>query len=164
MISEPIYQGIAPKAGEIGTFGHGYTYSGHPVCAAVALETLKIYEERGIVDHVKGIAPRLQEGLRRFKDHPLVGEVRGVGLVGAIEVVSDKATKQPFDPKQAIGVQVQNRAQEHGLIIRAMGDSIAFCPPLIITEGEIDDLLARFGRALDETAAALADGGLAKVA
>ena len=164
MISEPIYQGIAPKAGEIGTFGHGYTYSGHPVCAAVALETLKIYEERGIVDHVKEVAPRLQEGLRRFKDHPLFGEVRGVGLVGAIEVVSDKATKQPFDPKQAVGVQVQNRAQEHGLIIRAMGDSIAFCPPLIITEGEIDDLLARFGRALDETASALADGGLAKVA
>jgi 4-aminobutyrate--pyruvate transaminase len=113
---------------------------------------------------VKEIAPRLQEGLRRFSDHPLVGEVRGVGLVGAIELVSDKATKQPFDPKQAVGIQVQNRAQEQGLIIRAMGDSIAFCPPLIITAPEIDDLLARFGRALDEATAAIADGPLAKVA
>ncbi len=158
IISEPLYQSFLTQSDKIGVFGHGYTYSGHPVCAAVAVETLKIYEERNILDHVRKVAPRLQEGLRKFEGHPLVGEVRGIGLIGALEMVQDKKTKQPFDPKAGIGAFFAKSAQEHGLIIRNLGDSIGVCPPLVITESEIDELLKRLGKALDETTA-FAQGG-----
>jgi 4-aminobutyrate--pyruvate transaminase len=164
MISEPIYQAMVRQSEKIGTFGHGYTYSGHPVSAAVALETLKIYEERDIVSHVRTVAPHLQDGLRRFRNHPLVGEVRGIGLIAGVEIVADKATKAPFDPKLGIGSHVARFAQEQGLIVRAMGDSIGFSPPLIITSAELDDLVARFGKALDDTVSFVTDKGLAAVA
>ncbi len=164
MISEPIYQAMVRQSEKIGTFGHGYTYSGHPVSAAVALETLKIYEERDIVSHVRTVAPHLQDGLRRFRNHPLVGEVRGIGLIAGVEIVADKAAKAPFDPKLGIGGHVARFAQEHGLIVRAMGDSIGFSPPLIITSAELDDLTARFGKALDDTVSFVTDKGLAAVA
>jgi 4-aminobutyrate--pyruvate transaminase len=164
MISEPIYQAMVRQSEKIGTFGHGYTYSGHPVAAAVALETLKIYEERDIVSHVRTVAPHLQDGLRRFKNHPLVGEIRGVGLIAGVEIVADKAAKTPFDPKVGIGGHVARFAQEHGLIVRAMGDSIGFSPPLIITSAELDDLVTRFGKALDDTVGFVTDRGLAAVA
>ena len=164
MISEPIYQAMVRQSEKIGTFGHGYTYSGHPVSAAVALETLKIYEERDIVSHVRTVAPHLQDGLRRFRNHPLVGEVRGIGLIAGVEIVADKAAKTPFDPKLAIGGHVARFAQEHGLIVRAMGDSIGFSPPLIITSAELDDLVTRFGKALDDTVGFVTDRGLAAVA
>ena len=117
--------------------------------AAVALETLKIYQERRIVDHVRAIMPGFQAGLRRFADHPFVGEVRGIGLIGAIEFVSDKATRVPFDRKLGIGAIIAKAAQDQGLIIRALGDTIGFCPPLIIVEAELQELFARFARALD---------------
>ncbi|GEO39077.1 aspartate aminotransferase family protein [Skermanella aerolata] len=164
MISEPIYQAMVRQSEKIGTFGHGYTYSGHPVSAAVALETLKIYEERDIVSHVRTVAPHLQDGLRRFRNHPLVGEVRGIGLIAGVEIVADKATKAPFDPKVAIGAHVARFAQEHGLIVRAMGDTIGFSPPLIITSAELDELVAKFGKALDDTVSFVTDKGLAAVA
>jgi 4-aminobutyrate---pyruvate transaminase len=153
IVSEALYQAFLTESDKIGTFAHGYTYSGHPVCAAVALETLKIYEERNILDHVRKVAPRFLAGLHRFDDHPLVGEVRGIGLIAGIELVQDKATKQSFDPKAGIGAYFAQRAQEHGLIIRAMGDNIGVCPPLIISESEIDDLLARLGKAFNDTLA-----------
>jgi 4-aminobutyrate--pyruvate transaminase len=164
MISEPIYQAMVRQSEKIGTFGHGYTYSGHPVSAAVALETLKIYEERDIVGHVRTVAPHLQDGLRRLKNHPLVGEVRGVGLIAGVEIVADKAARTPFDPKLAIGSHVARFAQEHGLIVRAMGDSIGFSPPLIISSAELDNLVTRFGKALDDTVGFVTDRGLAAVA
>ena len=164
MINEKVYQALMENSAKIGTFGHGYTYSGHPVSCAVALETLKIYEERDIVGHVKRVGPRMQQGLRRFKDHALVGEVRGIGLVGAIELVRDKATKESFDPKQGVGAYLSRRAQEHGLIVRAMGDNIAFTPPLIITEAQVDEMIDKFGRALDDTSRWVNDQGLASVA
>ncbi len=164
LISDKVYQPLADQSAELGTFGHGYTYSAHPVAAAVALETLKIYEERDIVARVKELAPRLQDGLRRFAGHPLVGEVRGIGLIGAAELVADKASKAPFDPVGQVGGALAGRAQAHGLIIRNLGDTIAVCPPLIISEAEIDALLERFGKALDETAAWVAGEGLASVA
>ena len=153
IISEALYQAFLSQSDKIGTFAHGYTYSGHPVCAAVALETLKIYEERNILEHVRKVAPRFQDGLRRFESHPLIGEVRGIGLIAGIELVQDKASKQSFDPKAGIGAHLAQRAQEHGLIIRAMGDNIGVCPPLIISDSEIDELLARLGKALDDTLA-----------
>ncbi|BBK31981.1 4-aminobutyrate--pyruvate transaminase [Stella humosa] len=149
-ISDPVYQAIADNSAKVGMFGHGFTYSAHPVAAAVAVETLRIYEERDILTHIRAVAPVLQDGLRRFADHPLVGEVRGVGLVGAIELVRDKATKEAFRPDERIGPRVAKAAETHGLIIRAMGDSIGFSPPLIITADEIDQMLARFRKGLDE--------------
>lgn len=149
LVSEPIYQACVAESEKIGVFGHGFTYSAHPVSAAVALEALKIYEERDILGHVRQVAPHFQAGLRRFATHPLVGEVRGVGLIGGVELVADKATKAPFPPAVAMGARVQALAQEAGLITRAMGDTLAFSPPLIITEAEIDALLARLGHALD---------------
>jgi len=149
-ISDPVYQAIADNSAKVGMFGHGFTYSAHPVAAAVAVETLRIYEERDILTHIRAVAPVLQSGLRRFADHPLVGEVRGVGLVGAIELVRDKGTKEAFRPDERIGPRVAKAAETHGLIVRAMGDSIGFSPPLIITADEIDQMLARFGKALDD--------------
>src|SRR5882724_6595911 len=150
MMTEKIYQALVTESEKIGTFGHGYTYSAHPVAAAVALETLKIYEERDIVGHVQQVMGAMQDGLRRFADHPLVGEARGVGLIGAIELVADKKTRQPFDPKMGVGAYLAKRAQEHGVILRGLGDAIGFCPPLIITEAEIGIMLERFGKALDD--------------
>lgn len=164
LVTDPIYQAIADNSAKLGSFGHGYTYSAHPVAAAVALETLKIYEERDIVGHVRAVAPRLQDGLRRFADHPLVGEVRGLGLIAAVELVADKAAKTPFDPVGKVGAYFAARAQAHGVIFRNLGDTIACCPPMIITEAEIDEILAAFGKALEETAAWAAEQGLGQVA
>jgi len=153
MISDTIYQAIADQSAELGVFGHGGTYAGHPVPAAVALETLKIYEERNIVGHVQAMTPRLQDGLREFSSHSLVGEVRGVGLVAGIELTKIKESKTPFDVKSGVGAKFQEIAYEKGLIIRAMGDSIGICPPLIIDEGEIAEMLGMLEASLDETAA-----------
>ncbi len=164
MMTQEVFDGISKQSGEVGVLGHGFTYSGHPAAAAVALETLKIYEERDIIGHIASVSGRLQDGMRRFADHPLVGEVRGIGLIGAIELVKDKATRESFDPKDGVGAFCQDQAQEHGLITRGMGDSLAFSPPLIITGDEIDEMLRRFGKALDETAAMVEQKKLAKVA
>jgi 4-aminobutyrate---pyruvate transaminase len=163
IVSEELYQAFVAQSEKIGTFAHGYTYSGHPVCCAVAVETLKIYEERNILAHVRRVAPRFQEGVRRFASHPLVGEVRGVGLLAGLELVKDKATKAPFDLKMGVGPMAAARAQENGLICRALMDTVALCPPLVITEKEIDEMLRRFGKALDETAAAFGVASLAPV-
>ncbi len=164
MISDQVYQVIADNTAKIGTFGHGFTYSGHPVAAAVALETLKIYEERDIVGQVRRVGPRLQEGLRRYADHPLVGEVRGVGLIAGVELVADRASKAPFDPAGKVGAYFAGRAEAHGLIIRNLMDTIGVCPPLIITEDQIDALLERFGKAMDDTAVWVEQEGLSAAA
>ena len=164
LISDQVYQVIADNSAKIGTFGHGYTYSGHPVAAAVALETLKIYEERDIVGQVRRVGPRLQEGLRRYADHPLVGEVRGVGLIAGVELVADRASKAPFNPAGKVGAYFAARAEAHGLIIRNLMDTIGVCPPLIITEAQVDMLLERFGKAMDDTTAWVDQEGLSAVA
>jgi 4-aminobutyrate--pyruvate transaminase len=120
----------------------------------VALETLKIYEERDIVGHVRKVSSVFQAGLRKFADHPLVGDVRSVGLIGAVELAEDKRIRKPFDPKRSVGAYLVRRAQAHGLILRVMaGDIIAFSPPLIITEAQIAEVMMRFGKALDDTSA-----------
>jgi 4-aminobutyrate--pyruvate transaminase len=160
MVSEAIYGALVKQSEKIGVFSHGFTYSGHPVTSAVALETLNIYEQDDILSHVRRMAPRMQAGLRRFANHPLVGEARGIGLIGAVELVRDKATKAPFDPADAVGPFLARRAHQHGLILRALGDSVAFCPPLIINEAEIDLMLGRFALALDDTYAMVRERGL----
>jgi 4-aminobutyrate--pyruvate transaminase len=153
MISQALYDGIADNSSRIGTFGHGFTTSGHPVPAAVALENLSIIEEKGLVENARQVGEVMQGELRTLADHPLVGEVRGVGLIAAVELVADKETKARFDPVGRVGAQVFSRAHGNGLIIRAIGDVIAFCPPLIITEDQVRDMVERFRITLDETAA-----------
>jgi 4-aminobutyrate--pyruvate transaminase len=161
LVSAKVYDILLRQSDKLGIFGHGYTYSSHPVPAAVALETLKIYEERDIVGHVRRVGPRLQAGLRSYADHPLVGEARGIGLIGAIELVRNKATKEGFDPKAGVAAHLVRRAQHHGVILRNMpGDNVAFSPPLIISEAEIDEMLAAFGKALDDTWATVRDRNL----
>ncbi len=149
MIAEDMYQAMLDESRKVGTFGHGYTYSGHPVSCAVALKTLEIYERDKIVQSVRGMTPLFQKRLHEFADHPLVGEARGVGLLGAVELVADKATKQAFDPKAMVGAKLVEFLQDEGLILRAMGDNIGICPPLVITEDEINELFDMLGRGLD---------------
>src|SRR5690606_37377342 len=121
------------KAGsrKIGAFAHGLTYAAHPVAAAVALETIKIYQERKIVDHVQALSPYLFDCLNALASHPLVGAVRGMGLLAAVEITADKAAKTPFPPEAAVGAWIQTKAMEHGVIVRAITNCIALCPPLI---------------------------------
>jgi 4-aminobutyrate--pyruvate transaminase len=162
LVSQAIYDVLLEQSDKLGIFGHGYTYSAHPVPAAVALETLKIYEERDVLGHVRSVAPRLQKGLRSLSEHPLVGEARGIGLIGALELVRDKATRANFDAKDGVGAHLVKRAQQHGAILRNMaGDVIAFSPPLVISEHEIDELLEHTARALDDTLGMVRERGLA---
>jgi 4-aminobutyrate--pyruvate transaminase len=151
MVSPKIYDALSTQSAKIGVFSHGFTYSGHPVTSAVALETLKIYEEMDVVSRVRNLAPQMQEGLRRFADHPLVGEVRGIGLIGAVELVADKTSHAPFPASVGAGAFLSKRAHHHGVIIRPLGDIIAFCPPLIASPEEIDLMLERFSLALEDT-------------
>ncbi|MFT4101254.1 MAG: aspartate aminotransferase family protein [Burkholderiaceae bacterium] len=148
LINDTVHRALADNAGRIGTFGHGFTYSGHPVTTAIALETLKVYEDENIAAHVREIGPRFIERLRGFSDRPLVAEVRGKGLIGGIELMADKAARKPFDPVGKVGARLAALALEQGLIVRAMGDSIGFCPPLIATTAQIDEIFDKFDQAL----------------
>ncbi len=152
-IEEELYQAMVDESKKIGTFGHGYTYTAHPVGCAVALKTIEIYERDRIVEHVRKVAPVFLDRLKKLADHPLVGEARGVGLIGALELVADKKTRRPFDLKKAVGATCVNFLQELGVINRAMADNVAFCPPLIITVEEIHELFDIVEIALDKTEA-----------
>jgi 4-aminobutyrate---pyruvate transaminase len=148
LVSDKIYQAVADNSAKIGSFGHGFTASGHPVATAVALENLDIFEERDLVGHAAQMSRLFLKRLHSFASRPLVGETRGIGLLGAIELVANKETKAPFAKPGSVGPRLQDLAQEEGLVIRGIGEVMAFCPPLIITEGEIDEMFKRFDRAL----------------
>jgi len=155
MINEKVYQALMMESDKIGTWGHGFTYSGHPVAAAVALEAQKIYDETDLFGHAKRMSPTFTKHIQSFADHPLVGEAMSVGMMGAIEIVADKKTKASFDlATVGAGLKVANHAQARGLFVRNMGDRVAICPPLIINETELGDLFARLHQSFD---AALAD-------
>lgn len=151
MVNEGIYQAMLAESRKIGTFGHGFTYSGHPVAAAVALETLKIYEEESILEQVRSVIPHFQQRLHALASHPLVGEARGHGLLGAVELVADRETKAPFAPELGVAARAGTAALAHGVITRALGDTVNMCPPLIITPQEIDMLFDGIEGALDDT-------------
>lgn len=151
VMTDDIYQPVADQSSSIGAFGHGFTASGHPVATAVALENLDIIEERDLIGNAARLAPMLQAKLREFSDHALVGEVRGEGFIAAVELVADKTSRSPFDPVGVVGRELAAHAHAAGLIIRAIGDTIAFCPPLIATEEDVTKIITRFGLALDAT-------------
>jgi putrescine aminotransferase len=138
-----------------GDFNHGFTYSGHPVAAAVALENLRILRDEHIVDNVRTqAAPYLQKRLRELQDHPLVGEVRGLGMLGAIELVKDKATRARYEG-QGAGMICRQFCFDNGLIMRAVGDTMIIAPPLVISHAEIDELVGKARLCLDLTLEAL---------
>ncbi len=149
LIPEEMYQATIVESKKVGTFGHGFTYSGHPVGAAVALKTLEIYDREKIIEKAAAKSPQFQAHLKALGDHPLVGEARGLGMMGALEMVADKRTKKAFEPKAGIGAKAVAIAQEEGVILRNLGDALALCPPLIISPEEIDDLFDRVARTLD---------------
>ena len=150
IISDTIADAISRHSGKLGNFAHGSTYAGHPVSAAVGVETLKIYAERDILAQVRKVGPYLQEKLQALTGHPLVGEARGVGLIGAVHIVADKASRAPLPPAAGIGALIQQRAMDRGVLIRAAPDAVYVCPPLIITKEEIDELIAALSAALDD--------------
>jgi 4-aminobutyrate--pyruvate transaminase len=161
LMRESVFESIAAESGKRGTFGHGYTYSGHPVSAAVALETLRIYEERDILGHVNRITPTFQSLLQSYSNHPLVGEVRGEGLLAAVQLVQSKSPKKFFDPTAGLAKYLVARGHEHGVILRVLqNDAVAFAPPLISTEDELKQIADLFGRALDDTLKIARERGL----
>lgn len=151
LLNDKVYQSIADESNALGGLGHGYTAGGHPVAAAVALENLKIIEEENLVANAVAMGEILSSGLQQFADHPLVGDIRGKGLIAAVELVMDKQTKAPLDKEGKLGKYLSDRAIEHGMITRSMRDIIAFCPPLIIQENEVKLMLDCFAKALDDT-------------
>ena len=163
LFSEPVYSVIADNTAKIGTFGHGFTTSGHPLAMAVALENLKIIEERDLMGNAARVGAYMQRELASLASHPLVGEVRGSGLIAGLELVEDKASKRPFDPQLKVGARVFARGHDNGLIVRAIGDTIALCPPMIITEEQVQEVIRRLKKTLDDVATQLAaDGQLQK--
>ena len=160
MVNENIYQALVDESRKIGTFGHGTTYSGHPATAAVALKTIEIYERDKILARVRRLTPHFAKRLAAFRDHPLIGEVRQIGLVAGLEIVADKKTKRSFAAKQMVAARAAAFAQDAGLITRAMGDVLALCPPLIISEAELDELSDKLTLALDRTEAWVESGRL----
>jgi 4-aminobutyrate---pyruvate transaminase len=164
MLSENVYAGIADGAPEGVPIGHGATYSAHPVAAAVALEVLRLYTEGGVLANARRVGPLFAAGLEALRGHPLVGDARHRGLLGALELVSDKATKRGFDATLGLSDRIFAAAYANGVVFRCFGDNIiGFAPALTMTEGELEEVFARLARTLDdvlrvpEVRAALAD-------
>lgn len=151
LISGDIYQALIEPSNKVGVFGHGYTYSGHPVACAVALKTLEIYQRDNMFDDAAVKGDYMQSKLQKLNTHPLVGEIRGKGMIAAVEMVANKKTGQAF-PNGDIGHYAMAACQRLGMITRAIaGSSLAFCPPLIITTSQIDEMIFVLEKALDET-------------
>jgi 4-aminobutyrate--pyruvate transaminase len=152
MLPEVMYQALLSESRKLGGFHHGFTYSGHPVAAAVAVRTLEIYARDKVFASAAARMPQFQQHLKKLGEHPLVGEARGLGLMGGLELVADKKTKRSFDPTRHVAARCVRFAEAEGLIVRAVvGDTVTACPPLIIKADEVDELFARLARALDRT-------------
>tara|TARA_B110000037_G_scaffold25438_1_gene29833 strand:- start:319 stop:1665 length:1347 start_codon:yes stop_codon:yes gene_type:complete len=146
-----MYEAMAQQSADVGMFGHGYTYTGHPVACAAALKALEIYERDDLFARAAKMGAHMQSRLQEYAGHELVGEVRGKGLIGAIELVANKETGQAFSDGQ-VGAFAQRACQDAGLLLRVVsGSSVAFCPPLIIEENQIDEMVEKFGTALAAT-------------
>ncbi|MGB1177302.1 MAG: aminotransferase, partial [Candidatus Puniceispirillaceae bacterium] len=153
LMSDRLYDTLASQADTLGIFGHGYTYSAHPVCAAVALRAQQLMQERDIVGHVRTLAPRFAERVKRMDRFDFIGNSRSIGLIGAMEFTADPATRRKFDPAIKIAAQAAAAIQENGVILRALpGDIVGFCPPLVMTEAELDDMFDRIDSAMEHFA------------
>jgi 4-aminobutyrate--pyruvate transaminase len=159
LVSDRIHAAMLSQSDKFGNFAHGYTYAGHPVAAAVALEVQKIYAEIDIVGRAKRLGAVLQAALGRLKAHPLVGDVQGVGLILGMELMRDGEGRIPFDAALNVGARVEAAAKRHGLLLRVVGDRLVFAPPLVIEAAEIEDVSARLERALNDVAADLGREG-----
>ena len=149
---------LGPRVGEAlvnsgEEWSHGFTYSGHPVACAVALANLDVMEKEDLVGRAGGkIGAYFQKKLAELGDHVLVGETRGVGMLGAIELVKDKKTRERYPGDMDLGTQCRNHCFANGLIMRAIGDTMVLSPPLVITEAELDELFGLARKCLDLTA------------
>jgi 4-aminobutyrate--pyruvate transaminase len=152
IINDRIHDAMLAQSDKYGNFAHGFTYAGHPVAAAVALEVQKIYAEMDIVSRAKRLGAALQAELEPLRDHPLIGDMRGVGFILGLELMRDGAKRIPFDAALKVGGMVDAAAMRHGLILRLIGDRIVFAPPLVIEEDDLGEIGARMRRALDEVA------------
>jgi putrescine aminotransferase len=156
LVGDRVADVVIAKGGE---FAHGYTYSGHPAACAVALETLKILQREQIVELVREhTEPYFAKHLKRLADHPIVGEVRSFGLVGAIELVKDKSSRERFHKDLGAGMRCRDFCVDNGLVMRAVGNTMIVAPPLIIGDSQIDELVEKAWKCLDLTAASLAAG------
>ncbi len=163
LVPEDVYQAYVDHSRKIGTFGHGFTYGGHPLGCALGVKAIEIYQKRDIIGHVRSLTPQFEKRMKKLAERPLVGETRYCGLMGGVELVADKAAKRPFAPTAGIGPLCAKHCEARGAILRAIGDTIAFCPPMIITEAELNELFDRFEKALDDTEAAVAKDGLRQI-
>ena len=151
VIPEYMHEAMIEPSSKVGVFGHGYTYTGHPAACAAALKTLEIYKRDNLFEHAAKMGEYLQTRLKEFDSHPLVGEVRGRGLLAAVELVANKDSGEAFDDT-SVGAYAKQACQDNGLLIRAVGgNSIAFCPPLIITTDQIDEMVDKFSLAIQTT-------------
>ncbi|KVZ32658.1 hypothetical protein WL15_06485 [Burkholderia multivorans] len=154
LMSDEIYEGIAGSRADSAVVGHGYTYSAHPVSAAIGLEVLKLYHEGGLLANGQALAPRFAAGLDALRSHPLVGDARSIGLLGALELVADKARKTRFDAALNVPDKIAAAAYANGIVFRAFGDGVlGFAPALSFTAGEFDLLFERLRRTLDDVLA-----------
>jgi len=146
-----MYEAMREPSNQLGIFGHGYTYTGHPVAAAAALKAIEIYRRENLFKHAAQMGDYMQSRLQDFAEHPLVGEIRGKGLIAAVELVANKERRESFvDGK--VGAMTKQYCQDQGLLIRAVsGNCLAFCPPLIINDGQIDEMISMFEAALKQT-------------
>ena len=149
MIGERISKALSEKGEE---YTHGFTYSGHPAACAVAIENIKIMHEENLVARVKeDVGPYLQKRWRELSDHPMVGEVRGTGLIGALELVSDKSNRLRYDDKGTAGQLCRSHCVQNGLVMRSVGDTMIISPPLVITHGQVDELVDKAYTSIDMT-------------
>ncbi len=159
-ISDKMWAVLQEGSAEVGPFAHGYTYSAHPVAAAAGLANLAIMKREDLVGNAARRGPYLQERLRAVaEDHPLVGQVRGLGFVAGVEVVEDKAHKKPFDPTRKMGGRLANAMRAEGLIVRPIVNTCVISPPLTLTERDIDEICVRFERGLHRLTAELQQAG-----
>ncbi|MGI9364242.1 MAG: aminotransferase [Rhizobiaceae bacterium] len=160
MIPDFMSEALEQQSEKIGIFGHGYTYGGHPLGCALGVKAIEIYQRIDICAKVRALTPLFEQRLKNLAEHPLVGEVRNSGLMGGVELVADKASKRAFNPKQGVGAKCADFCQTHGAILRGIGDTIALCPPMIISADELNELFDRLERAVDDTEVSVHREGL----
>lgn len=151
LVSPKVSDVIHSQSNELGNFSHGFTYSGHPVACAVALETVKIYKERNIIERVRSLSPKFQDGIKAFSDSPIIGEIRGTGLIIGTEFTDNKSPNESFPPEWGIGAYFGAECEKHGMLVRVSGDNIMMCPPFVITPDQLDELISIYGKALKAT-------------